>query len=234
MSNGNKPTIKPGIPSGPTSMGVDAGAPTAEEITQAEERRRAALNDTRSVDERLAERYQSVDEARGARDVYDNDDWDRAAGRTDPERRERIRAVFQDTVLPNLPKKEGMHRCWVSTSHNYDTPQRRLRLGYWFLKLEDAKQQGWHADDFVVTDGTSPYKGFIMWREMIAMEIRYEDYCLIMREVHHDQPMDQERSIYDALDAAGQRVRDAGGRTTMAPGMDTLRQYTRPPRQFEG
>jgi|GEM_PF-2067112 len=231
MSNGNK--IKPGIPMGMTGgMGTDAGAPTAEEIAEAEARRREALADPRPVDERLAERYDTIDSARGGQ-VYDNDDWERAAGRTDPERRERMRAIFRDSVLPNLPSKEGLHRCWVSTTHNNDTPQRRLRLGYWFYKLEDARNEGWHADEFVITDAASPYKGFIMWREMIAMEIRYEDYCMIMRELHHDQPMDQARSIYETLDAAGERIRDMGGRTTMAPGMETLRQFTKPPRQFQ-
>lgn len=225
--------IKPGIPMGNLGGGgIDAGAPTAEEIAEAEARRREALSDTRTVDERLAERYDTVDSARGGT-AYDNDDWERAASRTDPERREKIRSIFRDSVLPNLPQKPGFHRCWVSTTHNNDTPQRRLRLGYWFYKLEDARAEGWHADEFVINDSSSPYKGLIMWREMVAMDIRYEDYCMIMRELHHDQPMDQARSIYEAMDAAGERIRDMGGRTTMAPGMETLRQFTKPPRQFE-
>ena len=224
--------IKPGIPMGDMGgMGVDAGAPTAAEIAEAEARRQEALSDTRPVDERITERYDTLDSARGG-ETYDNDAWERAAGRTDPERREKMRAIFRDSVLPNLPKKEGFHRCWVSTTHNSDTPQRRLRLQYWFYKLEDAEKEGWHADEFVVTDTVSPYRGFIMWREMVAMETTEDNYVMIMRELHHDQPMDQARSIYETLDAAGERIRDMGGRTTMAPGMETLRQFTRPPRQF--
>lgn len=233
MSNGNGNRVKPGIPMGNIGgHGMDAGAPTAEEIAEAEARRQAALSDPRPLDERLTDRHDALDEARSGV-VYDNEDWERAAARTDPERRAKIREIFRDSVLPNLPVKDGLHRCWVSTTHNSDTPQRRFRLGYWFYKLEDARAEGWHADEFVVTDGASPYRGFIMWREMIAMEIRYEDYCMIMRELHHDQPMDQARSIYETLDAAGERIRDMGGRTTMAPGMETLRQFTKPPRQFQ-
>lgn len=223
--------MKPGIPMGLTS-GIDAGQPTAQDLVDAEARKQAARTDGRPVDERLAQRHASVDEARGGR-VYDNADWERAAARTDPEARERMRAIFRDSVLPNLPGKEGFHRCWVSTTHNNDTPQRRLRLGYWFYKLEDARGEQWHADEFAINDAASPYHGCIMWREMVAMEIRYEDYCMIMRELHHDQPMDQARSIYEGIDAAGQQIRDMGGRTTMAPGMESLRQFTRPPRQFE-
>lgn len=245
---------KPGIPMGLTNMGVDAGQPTALELTEAENlrraeanapsaaeiaeaeaRRNAARSDTRTVDERLDARYASVDEARGGSRMgaWDNETWDQAAAESDPEKRARIREIFRDSVLPNLPKKDGYHRCWVSTTHNTDTPQRRLRLGYWFYKLDDARNEQWHADEFAVNDAQSVYNGCIMWREMVAMEIRYEDYCMIMRELHHDEPMAQARSIYESLDAAGEQVRDRGGRTTMAPGMETLRQFTRPPRQFE-
>lgn len=232
-----KPPVKPGIPMGPTNGGgsVDAGMPTATEIAEAEARKRNAREDTRPVEEQVMDRYSSIDQARGGKrgDTWSNDEWDEAAAASDPEKRQRIRDMLTDSVLPNLPKKDGFHRCWVSTTHNIDTPQRRLRLGYWFYKLEDARGEEWHADEYAVTDAQSVYKGCIMWREMVAMEITYADYCMIMREVHHDMPMDQARSIYESLDAAGQQIRDMGGRTTMAPGMETLRQITRPPRQFE-
>lgn len=234
----NKPTVRPGIPMGTPGTGsgpVDAGMPSAADIAEAEARKREAREDTRPVEERVLDRYTSVDQARGGRrdGTWSNDEWDEAAAASDPEKRQRIRDMLTDSVLPNLPRRDGFHRCWVSTTHNIDTPQRRLRLGYWFYKLEDAQKEQWHADEYAVTDAQSVYKGCIMWREMVAMEIRYEDYCMIMREVHHDMPMDQARSIYESMDAAGQQVRDMGGRTTMAPGMETLRQITRPPRQFE-
>ena len=230
--------MKPGIPMGVTGTGgaVDAGQPTASELMEAEARKQAAREDSRPVEERVMDRYESIDSARnvkGRGDTWNNDEWDEAAAASDPEKRARIREMLQDSVLPNLPRKDGFHRCWVSTTHNIDTPQRRLRMGYWFYKLDDARKEQWHADEYSVTDSGSVYSGCIMWREMVAMEIRYEDYCMIMREVHHDMPMDQARSIYENLDAAGQQVRDMGGRTTMTPGMETLRQFTRPPRQFE-
>jgi len=230
MSKGSGP--KPGIPMGQTGMGFDASMPTAAEVAEAAARKEAARNDPRPVDERLTALHESVDAARGGRPL-NNDEWDAASAATDPEKRQRMREIFRDSVLPNLPHRDGFHRCWVSTTHNSDTPQRRLRLGYWFYKLDDAKSENWHADEFSVTDANSVFNGCIMWREMVAMEIRYEDYCMIMRELHHDQPMDQSRSIYESLDAVGEQIRDRGGRTAMAPGMETLRQFTRPPRQFE-
>ncbi len=65
------------------------------------------------------------------------------------------------------------------------------------------------------------------------METPEENFNDIMRELHHDAPMDQSRGIYDGLVAAGEQIRDAGGRTTMAPGMEQMRAFKRPPTQFE-
>ena len=234
--------LKPGIPQMPNSP--DLSLPTAEEVAESEARKQEAFAARERVDEarriladeeaRLAHRDSGVESARGgSRGAYGNEEWERAAQRTDPERRRRMQEIFNDSVLPNLPKRDGMHRCWVSTTHNSDTPQRRMRLGYWFYRHEDAQRENWHADEYAVLDAQSIYKGCLMWREMIAMETDEENAQMIMREVHHDRPMDQERGIYEQIEAAGQQIRDMGGRTTMAPGMDRLRQFVRPPRQFE-
>jgi hypothetical protein len=231
-------TLQPGIPSS-----QDMSMPTAEEVAEAEVRRREAherqerIADARRLvaeeEARLAYRDTGVGEARGGdRGAWSNDEWDRASEHSDPERRRRIQEAMDDTVLPKLPHRDGFHRVWVSTTHNNDTPQRRMRMGYWFFKHEQAQKENWHSDDYAVTDATSIYKGFLMWREMIAMEIDEEGFRIIMRENHHDRPMDQERGIYDQLEAAGAQIRDGGGRTTMSPGMETLRQFRRPPKQF--
>lgn len=232
-------TLQPGIPSG-----NDLSMPTADEVAEAEVRRQEALVRQERLDDarrlvaeeeaRLRHRDSGVEEARGGgRGAWSNDEWDRAAERTDPERRKRMQEVMDDTVLPKLPKRDGFHRCWVSTTHNVDTPHRRMRMGYWFFKYEQAQKEHWHADEYAVMDATSIYKECLMWREMIAMEIDDEGARMIMRENHHDKPMDQERGIYDQIEAAGAQIRDMGGTTRMAPGMETLRQIRRPPRQFE-
>ncbi len=201
--------IKPGIPMGSVGgMGVDAGAPTADEIARSEARRQAALNDTRSIDERLAERYDNLDSARGGT-TYDNEDWGRAADRSDPERRGRC-APFSEIGAAE-PAEQGRVPPLLGVDDAQQRhPQRRLRLGYWFYKLEDAKKEGWHADEFVVNDTVSSYNGFIMWREMVAMEIAQDDYVMIMRELHHDQPMDQ--ALLDLRDAGrGRRAHSGHG-----------------------
>ncbi len=234
--------MKPLTPNNPNQP--DLSQSTAFELAEQEKARRDA-NDKLAIDreqarnakkeERLAQhRDSSMYEARGEHDrFYNNEDWERAAARTDPERRRQIREMFDEAILPKLPKKDGWHRIWASTTHNNDTPQKRLRLGYRFMTLDQAREEEWHADEFAVKDATSVYSGCLMHREMIAMETPEENFNDIMRELHHDAPMDQSRGIYEGLMAAGEQIRDAGGRTTMAPGMETLRAFTRPPKQFE-
>jgi hypothetical protein len=231
--------VQPGVPNL-----NDLSMPTADEIAHSEERKREVLEQQERLaaarrlvaeeEARLAHRDSSIESARGgSRGAWTNDEWDRAAEHTDPERRRRMQEILDDTVLPRLPIRAGVHRCWVSTTHNVDTPQRRMRLGYWFFKHDDAQKENWHADEYAVLDATSLYKGCLMWREMIAMEIDEEGFRMLMREAHHDKPMDQERGIYDQIEAAGQQIRDMGGTTRMSPGMESLRQYRRPPTQFE-
>jgi hypothetical protein len=245
MANGTNG--KRGIPPGVPNIG-DLSQPTADEATMSEAQRRAEemrnlvqqdlQRDPNAVDERFRlddrdGRDEDLDMARGGERAYSRDQWDRAMVPTDPERRRLIQARFRDSVLPNLPKREGWRRCWVSTTHNYDTPQFRIGIGYHFCTYEQLSQEGWSADAYAVKDSRNVYAGCVMWREMIAMETDEKNWYTIMRELHHDQPYELARGIYDTLDAAGERVRDAGGRTSFAPGMEQLKTYTRPPRQFE-
>lgn len=261
MANGNgrKPELPPNVPQGvgdlsqPTAAETTKAAagekPMTSDERAAEQMRSLVQSDmARDRDERFRidpdeqeqrgprrghdGRTDDLDIVRGGERAYSEDDWDRSMGPTDPERRRMIRRMFEDSVLPQLPKRDGWRRCWVSTTHNYDTPQFRVGLGYHFVHYEDLAKEGWAVDQYAVKDAHNVYANCVMWREMIAMETDERNWYAIMRELHHDMPYELSRGIYDTLDAAGERVRDAGGRTTMAPGMEQLRTYTRPPRQF--
>src|SRR6185436_19005662 len=98
--------------------------------------------------------------------------------------------------------------------HQSDTPERRIRLGYWFVKYVQVEKEGFKSDEMRVKDASSIYSGCVMWREMVAMETDEANWIAIMRENHHDAPMDQARSIYDNLEAASEQVTERGGRVT--------------------
>jgi hypothetical protein len=158
-------------------------------------------------------------------------EWERAKENTDPERRGRIREVLSQTLLPGLPKREGWHRCWVSTTHPSDTPHRRQQLGYRFVMYDDVREAGWASDQNAVKDGAG--KGAVMWREMVAMEVPNRDFLEIMRELHHDAPRDMARGITDGLEELAANAKEKGGRVTLDSGFGDLGEFVRPPRQFE-
>jgi len=148
---------------------------------------------------------------------------------SDPERRMKFRAQWNESILPGLPVKPGFHRCWVSTNHPIDTPQRRIRNGYRFVSLEEVQMEGWSAEANSVKDGV--LAGAVMWREMVAMECTTENYELYMQEFHFNQPREQALGIFDGLDALSADAKAKGGRITLEEGMNDLRERVQTPRK---
>jgi len=148
---------------------------------------------------------------------------------SDPDRRAQFRAQWNESYLPTLPPKPGFHRCWVSTQHPIDTPQRRQRNGYTFVNLDDVKAEGWSAEANSVKDGVM--NGAVMWREMVAMECTTENYELYMQEFHFNQPREQAMGVFDGLDALADEARSKGGRVTLEDGMTNLRDRIQTPRK---
>ena len=148
---------------------------------------------------------------------------------SDPIRRREFQDRWNESLLPSLPPKSGFHRCWVSTTHPVDTPQRRRRNGYTFVMLDDVKHEGWSAEANSVKDGVMA--GAVMWREMVAMETTTENYEAYMREFHFEQPREQAQGIFDGLDALADDARSKGGKITLEEGMRDLRERVQNPRK---
>lgn len=188
-----------------------------------------------AADERMArpDRDAPHDDRRaGSTREFTNRDWAQANAPTDPERRRAFRERWAQTHLPNLPKKEGWHRCWVSTNHPTDTPARRIALGYEVIKLEDIRGAGWAPEASSIKDGSS-VDGAVRWREMIGMQCTEDDFQNFMREFHHDQPLDMVKDIYGNLEQASAEVRERGGRIEIGEGLTEMVRFRRPPQQFE-
>lgn len=173
------------------------------------------------------------DRRAGSSREFSNRDWEHANAPTDPDRRRKFREKWAQTHLPNLPIKDGWHRCWVSTSHPTDTPARRINLGYRVIQIDEIREQaGWMPEASSVKDGSN-VDGTVRWREMVAMECTQELYLEYMREFHHDQPRDMVRDIYSGLQQTAEEVRDRGGRIEFGDGFGELARNRRPPSQFE-
>ena len=169
----------------------------------------------------------------GSNREFTSRDWEVANAPMDPERRRMFAEKWMSTHLPNLPLKDGWHRCWVATTHPTDTPARRIALGYRIVTLEDVKTAGWAPEAGSVKDG-SAIDGAVRWREMIAMEVPMEDYLEYMKFFHHEQPREMAAAIYGGLEQTAAEVRDRGGRVEMGDGFQEMSRFRRAPRQFEG
>lgn len=231
--------IKPGVPNI-----NDGSQPTAQEVLDAAEqtRQRVQADMTSDRDERLRRsederegRDGDLEMARGGSGrAYTEEEWSRARGRTDPERRRQMQDRHAQSILKPLPQLKNWRRCWISTTNPSDTPDHRRADGWSYCKPETLKDEGWAADEFSVKDARNMFVGCIMQREMIAMERPMVEHWDWMREFHHDQPYEQARQIVQNIEAAGEQIRHAGGKTSMAPGFEEMGKHTRPPSQFEG
>lgn len=115
------------------------------------------------------------------------------------------RSLFQSN-LPDLPKKPGYHRIWLTTTNPRDPVHGRIRLGYRLLKSDDVPE----FLDLATKGGN--YDGCIMVNEMVAAEIPIHLYEAFMRECHYDSPMQQEESIYNEAMATGEAAAQAARR----------------------
>src|SRR5262245_28370741 len=115
--------IPPNVPNPGNS---DRSQPSADEIARGEAYGRAEqtrnmvqgdINRDRSQDYDLRFRADGREDelgmARGgAERAYSPEQWERAMSPSVPERIRLLRMRFRDSVLPNLPIKDGMRRCW--------------------------------------------------------------------------------------------------------------------------
>lgn len=143
--------------------------------------------------------------ARGSRTQEDRDQTeDREL--SDAERVDMLKRSLFQSNLPDLPKKPGYHRIWLTTTNPRDPIHGRIRLGYRLLKSDDIPE----FQDLATKGGN--YDGCIMVNEMIAAEIKIHLYEAFMRECHFDSPMQQEEAIYNEAVAAGEAAAQAARR----------------------
>lgn len=142
---------------------------------------------------------------------------------SDSERVELFRKRFFQMSLPDLPKIPGYHVCWLTTTNPRDPVHGRLRLGYQLIRASEIP--GWEY----ISIKTGEYAGCIGVNEMLAAKLPLELYEAFMREVHHDQPLEEERRIYEADLAKAEDARRQRANLIMEGGSDTLGQAPEPP-----
>lgn len=137
---------------------------------------------------------------------------------SDDERVEMFRQQFHQSSLPDLPKLDGWHSCWLTTTNPRDSIHMRMRLGYEPLKPSDVP--GW---DYV-TVKTGEWQGFIGVNEMLAFKLPIGLYEKYMQEAHHDAPLREEEKLTDTADFMEQQARASGSRVDAGDGMTEIGQ----------
>lgn len=144
---------------------------------------------------------------------------------SDDERVEMFRQQFFQSALPDLPKIDGWHLCWLTTTNPRDSIQMRMRLGYEPVKPEDVP--GWEYA--AVKSGE--WTGFIGVNEMLAFKLPQSLYEKFMKEAHHDAPMREEEKLTDTTEFLEQQARAGKSRIDVGDGLQELGQ--RRSAQFE-
>jgi len=167
----------------------------------------------------------SGDEAREDRGLRD-----RAATEkrelSDDDRLEMFRAQFFNAALPNLPKIDGYHTCWLTTSNPRDPIMDRLRLGYQLIKSSDIP--GYDA----ISLKTGEYSGCLGINEMLAARLPEHLYQRYMEEAHHNAPAQEDEKLTETVRAIQEQARRAGADVQLGDGMEDL-QVKRPAPVFE-
>ena len=150
------------------------------------------------MDERLV-KTPSVNRNAKQADVRESADTTMA---TSSERRKMFREFVQE-ALPTPPNTPGWHYCWLSTTNQYDSIHKRMRMGYEPVKADDLPEFK-H-----LVNKSAEYEGCISVNEMLLFKLPQEVYQEMMEEYHFNMPLEEEERIrQNALPSE----RDSNGR----------------------
>lgn len=127
-----------------------------------------------------------------------------------------FRQQFFQSSLPDLPKIEGYHVCWLTTTNPRDSIQGRIRLGYEPVKPEDVP--GWEY----ATLKTGEYNGLIGVNEMVAFKLPLSLYQRFMQEAHHNAPLREEEKLRDTADFLAQQAKNSKSAVIVEEGSENV------------
>ena len=159
----------------------------------------------RDLDDRLEDRVAEVKQR-----VTANDE--------DVKRRERLEAFrdkWQNSALPDLPKDAipGFHLCWLSTTNQYDSIDKRLALGYEPVKAAELGK----GFESLGKMSSGKFEGCVSCNEMVLFKLPEEIYQEVMRMLHLEDPLEHQRNITASVRSSSQEGK--GGRSILEGGI---------------
>ena len=160
----------------------------------------------RDLEDRLADRVQETKERIAAEDP-DN--------KSKRERAEAFRDKWQNSALPDLPAGiiPGFHLCWLSTTNNYDSIDKRVALGYEPVKASELGK----GFEGLGKMSSGKFEGCVSCNEMVLFKLPEEIYQEVMRMMHLEDPLDHQRNITASVRSTAQEGK--GGRSVLEGGV---------------
>jgi|GEM_PF-3533372 len=112
------------------------------------------------------------------------------------------------TVLPTLPRQDGYHVCWLTTTNSRDTIHWRRSIGYELITLSD------HPEWSGIATHSGEYAGYVCVGEMVAARITISQYNKYMKAMHHTLPLAEEEKLRGQTELMRQRAEQQGARVT--------------------
>jgi hypothetical protein len=160
----------------------------------------------RDIEDRLADRVQETKERIAAEDP-DN--------KSKRERAEAFRDKWQNSALPDLPPGiiPGFHLCWLSTTNNYDSIDKRVALGYEPVKASDLGK----GFEGLGKMSSGKFEGCVSCNEMVLFKLPEEIYQEVMKMLHLEDPLAHQQNITANVRSSAQEGK--GGRSILEGGI---------------
>ena len=160
----------------------------------------------RDLDDRLADRVQETKDRMADADP---------ANQSKRERAEAFRDKWQNSALPDLPQNiiPGFHLCWLSTTNNYDSIDKRMALGYEPVKASELGK----SFEGLGKMNSGKFEGCVSCNEMVLFKLPEEIYQEVMKMLHLEDPLEHQRNITANVRSASQEGK--GGRSILEGGV---------------
>lgn len=161
---------------------------------------------SRDLDDRLQDRVEEIKERQASLSP------DEVVRR---ERLEAFRDKWANTALPDIPHGAipGMHLCWLSTTNQYDSIDKRIALGYEPVKAAELGK----GFENLGKMSSGKFEGCVSCNEMVLFKIPEDIYQEVMRMLHLEDPLEHQRNVTANVRSAAEAGK--GGRSILEGGM---------------
>ena len=167
----------------------------------------------RELEDRLVDRVQETKERIAAEDP---------SNKSKRERAEAFRDKWQNSALPDMPAGiiPGFHLCWLSTTNNYDSIDKRVALGYEPVKASELGK----GFEGLGKMSSGKFEGCVSCNEMVLFKLPEEIYQEVMRMMHLEDPLEHQRNITAQVRNTAQEGK--GGRSILEGGVLEMEKET--------